>query len=682
MAKSTKDELKFKIPRVKHEYPLTDGERRAYQIKDKPVPVDWAKQHWKLTNVYAQKGTFTPYKWQEFLINLILWVRTILTVAPVQSGKTMISAIRRNYCIDNFNMGGMVIFPTKELVETNFKLRIIPEIKEIPVMKKHWSGKDDDLTIKNMILTNGAIWGIASAQNKNDLATFGAQYIDADECSKWAKPRDFDPFGLSHGRQEAYERLGSWYFSANSSPFDVGDLYYNEIYKPGTLIVTPHVPCFHCSKLFEWSDYDIREPLAKDSKLRKDSNRIMRLQEEAVRYECPHCKGIITEEMRFQMNELVTWCAPKIEKKEFSQPFQVVYRDKEPEIDLSQYVVSPQWNRLIHPEFKFYRCLAKFFSSFSTPVKRKAYENEDMARFFQQKSSKKRDKEYFMRKCGGYLQYGPDACVPESVLVVVCCFDTQDNGLYNVIRGYGRNMETCLIRHDFIELPMDDKAVNKEECYQMLVKHLKDNPLKKRDGSPVKIVMGLIDQGGHRKKYVEHFCKKIPWLNSYVGNTRIDYRAPTIERREGKKFYYGQTELLSKMVEQRMESKNWRFPDDVGDIYLSQLVAQYWVTEYDDYGRPRQVHVKLPDDHLRDCENLCEGCVEVLDLEEKLFDDGEIKQIEEFNTEPTEEDLTEEQIEQEHRQNNELIDSHRRHNPADSEHRPKTWLSVIHNRRR
>lgn len=676
--KLKKGEIKFKIPKVKHGYPLLPGEKENYRIKEKPIPVEWAKKHWKLTKVYAQKGKFIPHKWQKFLINLVAYVNTTLTVAPVRSGKTMIDQIKWGYCIDNYDMGGMIVFPNEKVVKKNFKLRVIPAIKNIPVLRKYWSGKDDDLTIENLILTN-CLWGIASAWNKDDLATFGAQCVSADECSKWKKPRDFDPFDLLRGRQDDYRRIGEWRFFGCSSPFDVGDLYYNEIYRPGNIIITPHFPCSHCGELFEWSDHHIRENLPKDSRLRKDPIRILDLKELAVRYECPHCKQEITEDDRVEIIDNVVWAAPKYDLKNFKQDFQIVNDGTtiEPLIDLTKYeAVCPMWNKLIEPTYKFYRCLAEYFDSFRSPIKRKAYENEKMARFMR-KDSKKRSKEYFLQRKFGYMQYGPDAHVPDGVLVVSCTFDTQDNGLYYIIRGWGKDMETWLIRHDFIDLPFDDEGRNKEKALEIVQSHFK-NQLTKKTGEKIQIMFGLIDQGGHRAAYVKYFCDHIWWLHPYIGNPRINYKEPMIEKREKRNFYYGQTELLSEKVEGRIGKPNWHLPDDVTDTYLTQLVAQYWVTEYDEFGQAKKKMIKLPDDHLRDCENYQEGVVEILELEDHLFKDEGVSLIKKYN-EDTNKEVEKPTIKEVEKQNEKLITRGRQ--KRGFERGNKNWLSVIHRRR-
>ena len=627
-----KSDDKFSYSKVTHEFPLLESEKDSLRIKPKPKCSDWADEHWHLTKLYAEKGKFKCRQWQRFILDLIHDWDEILIVAPVRMGKTMLKDITRAYCTEQYDMGGMIIYPNHVLCNKNLKLRIIPTFKEIPVMRKLWSGKDDDLTIENLILRN-SIWNIASAQNKNELATFGAQFVDADEVSKWEIKKQFDPWDLLKGRQKDYRTVGRKLVAA-SSPFEVGDIFYSEVYNQGNIILTPHVKCPHCSGWFEWSDYHIRETLPKDSPDRKSPTRLKQEKEKSVRYDCPHCTREITESDRMRINEFVVWAAPKIDKKNFKQEAEEILPDGtviNAETRKQRYeAVVVNLNRLLDPSWKFYECLAAFFDSFRSPTKRKAYENEDMARFYK-RQSENRGIEYFKTKRAGYRQYGPDARVPDGVLVLECCFDTQDNGFYYRIRGWGENMETWLIRHDFIEAPMMDKEQrNKSAVYDAVMEELK-KPLIKENGDACGITFGFIDRGGHRSKYVDYLCSHIHWLHSYIGATRIDPKQPHIRKSDKGNFYMGQTELLSEIVEQYTGLDTWHLPDDVTEDYLTQLTAQYWTVDIDEYGQRKRRYIRLPKDHYRDCENMGIGVIKHLNLEDYLFSVEGIEKIQAYN---------------------------------------------------
>lgn len=622
---------RFRRP-IHGKYPLYDSELNASDTSEPLEPVQWAEKEWLLTTIYAEHGTqFRARPWQRFVINLILWWRHINLLAPVRTGKTMLADIMRGYCIDTWDMGGAVFFPIHDLAELNFQKRIIPAIKDIPVLRQYWSGRDDDLSMRNLTLKN-CMWGIGSAGNKNDLSAFGYQFVLGDEVAKWPE-KEFDAAGMISGRQEDYKAIGLYRRVYCSSPWEVGDRYYREIYKPGVLIVSPHVPCPHCGKYFEFSDSHIREIKPDDEKLLHSPSRIRELKEAAVRYECPHCSQEIKEDQHLSLCDQAIWKAPKIEFKGFKQEAIDIPQDIKPDGPFAKYdTITCTWNRLIDHTFTFWECLARFFESLRAPDKRRKYETEDMARFYKP-DSMRRSVEYLMSKRFGYSQYGPDAFVPDGVVLIECTMDTQDNGFYYRFRGWGLNLETWLIRHDFIETPMDEKGQNKAEVLRIVREHL-DAPLLKRDGTRMYPWFGLVDRGGHRAPYVDYLCEHIWWLNCYVGSAHLDDKKSIIEQSKSKdvqKLWIGQTERLSEIFDARMLLKTWHLPDDVTDEYMSQVIAQHWETGVDAHGRPKRIFVTSPKDHYRDTENYGEAIVKILALEDRLITVEGCRMVDEHN---------------------------------------------------
>jgi len=617
-------------PKLKYDYDIPDAAREIVRIREKPRPSTWAEDNWSLTKVYARPGRFIPHAWQRPIIDLIADYLKIYIVAPVRMGKTMISEIMRGYCIDIYHMGGMVIYPTHDLGKSNFKIRTLPSFSDIPAMAKHLTGRADDLTIEQIILKY-SIWNIASAQNRNEIAQYPAQFVQGDEVAKW-RITHFDPVALINGRQMDYVGTRDYRQVLSSSPWEVGDLFYKTIYKSGTRIITPHAKCPHCSQWFEWSDHDIIENLSGDSKLRKDPTRLKSAKEKSVSYICPCCGREILEESRYEMVENTVWAASKVALREFEQSADTINFDGSVvEANKKCEAIAVNWNRLLDINWKFYECLAAFFTGLRDPKLKRAYESEDMGRFPRNDISRK-SVDFIFSKRFGYLQYGTEVFVPDGVYVITCHMDTQDNGFYCVKRGWGRGMETWLLWHDFIETPMNYDAKNKEEVLNVIRPQL-EKILRKKNGMTIPIIFGLIDRGGHRPEYVDYLCDHIPWLHSYVGLTQIDYKKPIIRKSDSKdahpKLYVGQTRLLSDRVEGRIGSSNWHLPDDVTEEYQRQLIAQYYSEEVDEHGQIKREFIRLPQDHYRDCENYGEGCAIVLGLDELLTKDDGIRRIEE-----------------------------------------------------
>ncbi len=179
---------------------------------------------------------------------------------------------------------------------------------------------------------------------------------------------------------------------------------------------------------------------------------------------------------------------------------------------------------------------------------------------------------------------------------------------------------------------MDKDQKNKKEVLDIVRPQL-EKPIYRADGTRLHIIFGLIDRGGHRPEYVDYLCDHITWLHPYVGLTQVDFKKPIIQRSDSKKshpkLYVGQTRLLSDKVESRIGSRLWHLPDDVTDEYMTQLLAQYYGEEVDEHGQVKREFIRLPNDHYRDCENYGEGVALILELEDKLIIDDQIKRIEE-----------------------------------------------------
>lgn len=617
----------FKFPKSKHEYKFTRSEHSAFRIKDRlPVSV-WAEKHFKLTKAYVNPGRFFVYPWQREPLDALNEYDLIYFLGPVQTGKSVMAEVCVGYSIDNYSLNGMLIYANEKTAAKVFKYRIRPSIEQIPALRKYWSGKDDDLTIKNIELQN-CIWGIASAENKNDIASFPAGFICASEVSKY-RSKDFNQIAMMRGRQQAYLSRGLYKRLLESSPYNTGDIFYNEIYKSGTLILDPFVPCPHCGHYQVLTDSQIFE-VCPDGVETKDSARIRRKKDLAVRYECEKCTEEIKEGDRPGMMEKVVWAAPKIEEGKYCQDAEEVTKNGNVLCDREGYeAVCFNWNRLVDSSYKFYECLARFFESRKSPETFRVYQNEDMARFYKIKTSRL-DGDSLLTKCLGYLQ---DSKVPRGVKVVVCGMDTQDSGFYYEIRGFGRNMESWLLRHGFIECSVNDELFkDRSEIFSLFQEELLSKPLTREDGASLNIKFGFIDRGGHRPADVDHLCNNIPWLHGYIGSTIVNPKLPMIKKSEKESFYLGQTQLFSEQVAQYIETDIWHLPEDVEEDYLTQITAQYGVEEESKHGVVKIKWVCLKNDHYRDCCNLSFASAKILNLDLHLFTEDGMMMIDNTNT--------------------------------------------------
>ena len=521
------------------------------------------------------------------------------------------------------------MYANEKTVAKVFKRRIKKMITSNPVLRKLWSGKEDDLTIKEIELASCA-WGVASAQNKDDIASFPAPFGYASECAKY-KAKEFDPIAMLRGRQQAALQYGMYKMLLESSPWEVGDPMYKEIFQAGTIVLRPHVQCIHCKKWFVFIDSQIKELPPGDH----NPARIRSLGAAAVQYECIYCGGVISEMQRIIMLQKVVWAAPAVQEEfkkaeengelhiTFRQDAEIITEDGEVVGDRSKFTrVCYNWNRLVDPGFTFFECLARFFEARHIPEKFRVYENEDMARFW--RTNKRRLEESDLdNHIGGYFQYGENAIVPDGVIIATVGIDVQDNGFFYIIRGWGAHMESWLVRHEFIDCSIEYVQQAGHEAMLKIFRDklqlgIEQQPLRTSDGKIVTPYLGMIDRGGHRPDDVDYICDKMKWIRAYIGRTQIDAKRPLIERAENEHWFLGQTKLISARVGHMLELPTWHLPVDVGSVYKRQVLRQYVKSELDKHEQPKTIYVSERDDHYRDCENLALAAALRLKLDKYL----------------------------------------------------------------
>jgi hypothetical protein len=604
--------MKYTFP--SHKFPFWKGYQELFKIKDFILPSDWINANFRLSTAYAIQGRVTLFEWQVTPVDAIIYFSTVIDIAVVQSGKSMMGEGVCAYMIDNNPVNMMFIYAKRDTVEDVFDERLKPMIKDVPAIRKYWSGYEDDLTKKKLKLFP-CIIRIASAGLKTEIATHNAGFVYGSELAKWPK-KAFSQTKAIEGRKQASRMLGRKTKTLyETSPEHDQDPSYIECHKPGTVWFRPHYCCPHCEHWQVLVDSQIKEKPDKNGK--KDHNPERIKQETAAWYECENCKREITEDDRIQMAAGVKWLT-KGKKIPFEE---IIKLDNKPERAVFQ------WNRLVDTTWTFAECLAAFFDALQSPNPNdlKTYRNEDMAEWVKL-SAKRFEDSYLMSKRGKYTQFGADAYIPEGVAILLLGVDTQDNGFYYVVRGFGKNLESWLIRADFILCDMkESKYTNPAEVFSTFTTELYRYPYQKRGGMKMPIFAGLIDRGGHRSVDIDYIVAHTPNLGAYIGGTQK--MAPLIEQKKSG-FYIGHTENLSRIVAKQIESVIWHLPKDIQPEYCTQVLNQYDDIIIDTKGNSKRRRTCKDPDHYRDCENMVAGLVIALDLQSQLFDDSVIENLE------------------------------------------------------
>ncbi len=619
---------KFYFSPPDHEYPLTPGEVANFQIKPRGLVCEWMEENLTLVKpAYMYPGKFKAWAWQREPINAFnFWGREVL-VGAVQMFKSGITDGQAFYTMSVLGLNIMLAYANEKKSADSFDFRYVPMIKsaENPALRSQWSGKDDDLS-KGQLKLNSCICKIASANNENDMASFSAPVTFGSEVGKWKiKEGRFNPVILLRGRSDGAFAMGDVRKSVlESSPFEQGDLLYQEVFREGTCILTPFYPCPHCGTYQVLSDHQIK---VMHDDMKHHAARIRELKELSVRYECAHCGNDITEAERGPMSERVVWAMPEIEEEGFKQRGETIAPDGsikgrlEGGVRLGYDTVCYWWNRLSDVAFPFYECLARFFESINDDEKKKSYENETMARWWKKKTGRIEEK-YLNTRRIEYYQWGDRHYIPDTVLGITLGVDTQDDGFYYSFVGWGKWLSWLIVRQGFVPCPRVEKGYE-YQTFEKFINNLYAEPLRWYDGSFADIIIGGMDRGGHRADEVDYIVKHFPGnkLFAYIGLTQKYPDRPMIYKSEHGDFWLGQTDPLSQDVGAYMAGDNFHLPMDVDGEFVRQIGRQFHQKKIDINGKVKVefVHNYLGADHGRDTLNINLAAAKVKDLDKILL---------------------------------------------------------------
>lgn len=596
---------KFEFPSFVVDYEFTKGQLDALQIKPHQLVSDWVSQNLSLCGGYLNHGPIKLKAWQKQVLNSPNYYDTCLWLGPTQTGKSFLSESFAYYCMGEMKVNGFLTYAESDTAETVFSEKVKLMIVNNEVLRDQWNGDDKRLTVKRVRL-NQCTWRIASAQNKNDIASHHAGVCIGSEVGKWEKSKKFNPVALLKGRQGAYHDKGFQKLVLETTPFESGDYMYSEVYREGTLILHPFYPCPHCGVYHEYTDHQIK---VRDDKFKSDY--MIRLhKQEAVYYECPNCNKEITEAGRAFVDERVVWAAPEINKEDFHQQAEIINPDGSidgvfengyrPQILRICY----QWPRGVDINYQWWKWLADYFEAKNDPVKLKTYQNEVNANYFTPKTNNL-NVAYIESKKGGYNHKGNPLYLPDDVLLLSFGSDTQDNGFYYMFLGWGYGLTIKILKHGFIHCDVREQQykdpTNTYIKYQTVISMEK---MLWHDNVKAWFSAGFIDRGGHRSNDVDYICSKIPNLHAYIGLTRPDPKQPLFYESQNGPYYLGQTESISKITSTIIDSPDFYIPDDFHSDLCRQLARQYFIKKISPDGTEVEKWIHGGDDHFRDCLNL------------------------------------------------------------------------------
>lgn len=615
-------EIKYKFEKFSIDIELSNEQLKSLEIKPHPLVSDWAEDNLSLTGSYLDKGPLKLKQWQVQILNSPLLYDEVYWLGPTRTGKSLLGETFAYYCQGEMKLDGMLVYPESTTAEHRFSETIKPMIEHNEVLRNQWNGDDKMLTVKRIRLDN-CTWRIASAQNKNDIASFSAPISICSEVGKWEKQKKFNPKQLIKGRQGDSHHKGFMKMVFETTPYEIGDYMFQEVYSNGIIILHPFYPCPHCGVYHEYVDEQIKVRSGEF----KTSASIKKNKTKAVYYECVNCKREITELDRAEVDHLVVWAAPEIKMDGFHQDAEIIKCDGTIDGVMSNgyrkdYIkVCYQWNRGVDINYQFWKWLAEFFECKDDPVKLKSYQNEVNAVYYSQKNSGV-NISYILSRCGGYLVKGDSVIIPDDVLVVTLGIDTHDDNFTYCFVGWCKGVVWKVLKHGIIPCDMKQQEFKDPiNVYNRLKTELFSEKMYWPNGFEVTPACTFQDRGGHRSVDVDYICSKLYRHYAYVGLTRVDYTKDVVYESNNGPYYLGQTEQLSELTSIKINSDSFYIPDDYHSEFPRQIIRQFFIKRINPDGSISKKWIHGGDDHFRDCLNLNECAGRILGLDKILIDE-------------------------------------------------------------
>ncbi len=499
-------------------------------------------------------------------------VRRVTLCWSAQSSKTTALLVALAYCIAQDPGPALVVQSSESAARSFSKNRLQPLIQDCEALARHMTAKKHDFSALEMLLDRMTVY-LQGAQSPAQLASRPIKFLFADEVDKWEdqSAKEADALSLALERTKSYRNHKQ--VLASTPTLEAGPIWQSFLAGSQEQF---HLPCPSCGALFvlEWGQLQWPETADKD-----------RIKYESF-VECPSCTARIEEKDKPGMLAQGQWIAANPSAQESHRSF-----------SLSElYSPLTRWGDLA---LKFLQAQAEAKTGNLGPLHN--FINSSLAEPWQEDEHQERRKPDTILNLVDGRQPGE---VPASgVLALTAGIDTQDHGFWFVVRAWGENLTSWLVREGFAPDLETVAAILWGSSY--------------RDEKGQEYIVGsaLVDAMGHRTEEVYNFCRSNPKATPVKGEQRLHGQPwkvsvlDKIPRRDGKQYpipgglklfrvdtnHYKDL-LAGKLQVSAQEPGAFHVHQDVSGDYLSHLTAEF----RDEKGIWRQPKHKRCD--LWDCE--------------------------------------------------------------------------------
>ncbi|QKS73166.1 phage terminase large subunit family protein [Paenalkalicoccus suaedae] len=483
---------------------------------------EWADLYRKLSSeASAEPGQWrterAPY--QKEIMDAINDPKTeeIVVMSSAQVGKTEIILNTVAYHVDYDPAPIMIIQPTVDLANTFSKTRLAPMLRDTPALKNKVAdakSRDSSNTIREKAFPGGVIM-MVGANSPTGLSSRPVRILLADEVDRFpvSAGTEGDPLSLAVKRTNTFANRKKIFVS---TPTIKGASRIEKAYEESTQEKW-NLPCPSCDEL---------QPLSWDQ-----------ISFESVAMACKSC-GSVHKEYEWKRGK-GKWVANNPSSK----------------------IRGFHLNEMASPWKKWEEIITDFKRANKEGTESlKVWVNTSMGETWEERGESI-NSDALLEKTEDYSSE-----VPQSVGVLTCGVDVQDNRLEYEIVGWGLNRESWGIKYGII---MGDPG--HEHVWEELDGVLNAS-YDREDGEKLQIMSTCIDSGGHHTKTVYDYCKKREinrvWAIKGQGGTGISFiKRPTRRQDSGVWLFtigvdVGKDQVLSRLRATTEQHGYCHFPND------------------------------------------------------------------------------------------------------------------------
>lgn len=396
-------------------------------------------------------------------------IEDVTILASTQVGKTECILNMLGYAMDEDPGPALFVTARIEDIKTIAIDRIKPMVDLSPTLRAHKTIYSDDVSKSGIKLDNMILY-MAGSNSPAGLSSRPIRYLFMDELDKYPKfsGKEADPVSLATERTRTFWNRK---IVKASTPTTKDGLIYREFHKSDKRRY--YVPCPHCGAYQVLMFAHIKWGTERDPENVKE-NRL-------AYYECEFCKEKIEDVDKNKMLLAGVWVPDGCEVLNGGKITGPI-----PKTTRRGYWI----NCLYSPWLTWSDIAAKFLESQDEISKLMNFVNSWLAEIWEEKTEETKED-----KLRTLVQQYPEGMIPDGVMVLTAGIDVQKRHFVFVIRGWGYDEESWLIRANFAE------------SWPQLESVLFKTQFVKKTGNPMQIRLANFDTG-YRTDEVYDFVRR------------------------------------------------------------------------------------------------------------------------------------------------------------------------------